>query len=76
MPPIRLQDISISDYSLAPQIQKKKGRPRKKRLWRELLKKGKRLKHCGVCHSTDHDWCHCDYSGPPIFSQSTRDQNY
>ena len=75
MPPIRVQDISISDYSLAPQIQKKKDRPQKKRLRREALKRGKRLQHCGVCRSTDHDRRCCDYSGPSISSRLTRDQN-
>ena len=75
MPPIRLQDLFFSDYSLAPKIQKRKGRPRKKRLRREALKRGKRPKHCRVCRSTDHDRRHCDYSGPSVSGRSTGHQN-
>lgn len=64
MPPIRLQDLGDHPQCLAPQVQKRKGRPRKKRLRKEALKPGKRPKHCRVCQSTEHDRRRCDYSGP------------
>lgn len=66
MPPIRLQDLPSDAHCLAPKIQKRKGRPHKKRLRREALKHGKRPKHCQICRSTDHDRRRCDYSGAPI----------
>lgn len=66
MPPIRLQDLPSNAHCLAPKIQKRKGRPRKKRLRRKALKRGKRPKHCQICRSTDHDRRRCDYSGPPM----------
>lgn len=66
MPPICLQNLPSDAHCLAPKIQKRKGRPRKKRLWCKVLKRGKRPKHCQICRSTEHDRCRCDYSGPPI----------
>lgn len=60
---------------MAPQIQQKKSRPQKIRLWCEKLKIGKKLKHYGICHSTDYDWYHCNYSSSFISGQSIKDQN-
>lgn len=66
MPQIRLQDLPSDAHCLAPKIQKRKGRPRKKRLRRETFKRRKRPKHCQMCRSTEHDRRQCDYSGPPM----------
>ena len=66
MSPIRWQDLPPDAHCLAPKIQKRKGRPRKKWLRHEALKRGKGSKHCQICRSTDHDHCRCDQSGPPI----------
>lgn len=58
--PIWIEDLESSISCLAPLVQKKIGRPKKKRLWKSAQKKNKAKKHCTIYDSENHNRQQCD----------------
>ena len=58
--PIRVEDLESSVSCLAPLVQKKSGRPQKKRLRKSAQKRNKAKRHCTICGSENHNRRRCD----------------
>ena len=58
--PIRVQDLESSVSCLAPLVQKKSGRPQKKRLRKSAQKRIKAKRHCTISGSKNHNRRQCD----------------
>lgn len=69
--PIRIEDLKPSSRCRAPLIQKKSGRPQKKRLRKSL--KQKKKQHCTICGSENHNRRQCD--GNPEDHEASRNSS-
>lgn len=71
--PIRIEDMKLSSRCRAPLIQKKSGRPQKKRLQKSSKQKKKVKRHCTICGSENHNRRRCD--GNPEDNEASRDSS-
>ncbi len=58
--PIQVKYLESLTSCLAPLVQKKSGRPQKKRLQRPAKTKNKAKRHCTICENEKHNRRRCD----------------